>query len=455
MKRRTLNTSDSPQILVETRGDLTLSGWDQATVSAETDIADELVMEQSGNAVTITGDRINLRVPQGATCIVQSCGGQATLGRITGTISLGNVGGSLILDALGGPAAPVSVDTVGGEFSAHDINGPLTVQLVGGHAVVADVAGPCTLEQIGGHLELSNVQAGISAQVGGHASLSFDPTPDATYSVKAGGNIVCALPDGANADLLMESPVFKAMGGETVRRITLGEGGPTVHLEASGAIRVTHPDVPTADGWQVDVTNEEVEQNEQNEQTDPHGQDTGIDVDIDLDFEELGAMAESFATDLAAKLTVKLGVLSERLPRVLASAGLSNEEVEELSRQVQESTQRAAEKAQAKALRAAEKATHKAERRIAKARRKAERATERSAQARVRMGHARPASPPRPGGHAGAAASAPATPVTPIPPIAPVTEEERLTILRMLQAGKISVAEAESLLAALEGKIPA
>ena len=43
-------------------------------------------------------------------------------------------------------------------------------------------------------------------------------------------------------------------------------------------------------------------------------------------------------------------------------------------------------------------------------------------------------------------------PVPPRPPAEPVTDEERLTILKMLQDKKISLQDAEKLLSALEGK---
>ena len=52
----------------------------------------------------------------------------------------------------------------------------------------------------------------------------------------------------------------------------------------------------------------------------------------------------------------------------------------------------------------------------------------------------------------------PIPPVPPVPPAPPapladpVSEEERLMILRMLEQKKISLAEAETLLSALEGK---
>jgi len=44
------------------------------------------------------------------------------------------------------------------------------------------------------------------------------------------------------------------------------------------------------------------------------------------------------------------------------------------------------------------------------------------------------------------------TPHGPVEAAAPVSDDERLTVLKMLQQKKISIEEAEKLLAALEGK---
>lgn len=442
MKRRTLNTGDAPKVVVEAKKDLTISGWAQSAVTVETGVDAELVMEQNGNVITIVGDKMHLQMPHGATCLVESCGGQAILRQLVGPISLGSVGGGLILESVGGPDAPVHVESVGGEFSADEVGGLLTVQLVGGHAVVTDVTGPCVLDQVGGHLELSRMGAGFRAEVGGNASLDFSPVPGASYSVEAGGSILCALPDDANAELSMESPVFAGKGGSGGRGVLLGEGGSTIRLEAGGAIRLNYAGTLPAGA-------------ETGEDDDNHGfgpdfeADFGpdFDMDIDLDLEEFGILAESFATDLTAKITAKLGILSERLPGMLSSAGLSGQEVDEISRKVRDATLRTAERAQAQAQRAADKATRKAERKLAKARRQMDRES-------FRSGVARPSSPPRPtppprpsaapGIFDGPGASA-------APKPAPVSAEERMMILRMLDERKISVAQAEELLAAMGG----
>ncbi len=438
MKRRTLNTSDAPKVVVEVKRNLTISGWAQSAVTVETDVSAELVMEQNGNVVTIVGDNIHVQLPHAATCIVESCGGQAILRQLAGAISLGSVGGSLILEAVGGPDAPVHVESVGGEFSADEVGGALVVQLVGGHAVVTDVAGACVLDQVGGHLELNRIGAGFRAEVGGNASLDFTPAPGESYSVEAGGSILCTLPDDANAELSMESPVFAAKGGDDGRRIVLGEGGATIRLEAGGAIRLNHPGVSDASTGPTLRARINLDDGESE------------DMDFELDFEEFGILAESFATDLTAKITAKLGMLSERLPGMLFSAGLSGQEVDDISRKVQEATQRAAEKAQSQAHRAAEKATRKAERKLAKARRKMERETHRARVVRPPRPPIPPRAPVAP--TAGSAAAGLKSDFVPGPKSTPVSEEERILILRMLAEKKISVAQAEDLLVALDGR---
>lgn len=435
MKRRTLNTSDSPKIVIEVKRDLIVTGWEQSAVTVETDVAAELMMEQNGNVITIVGDKIHVQVPFAATCIVESCGKQAILRQLTGPISLGSVGGSLILESVGGPNAPVNVESVGGELSADQVGGSLTVQLVGGHAVVTDVAGPCVLDQIGGHLELSRVGAGFRAEVGGNASLDFTPLPGKSYSVEAGGSILCALPDEANAELSMESPAFAGKDGASGRGVVLGAGGSTIRLEAGGAIRLNQPTMRPAH-----ATADEVRTH--GDPADPALDDgDGEGFDFDFDLEEFGVLAESFATDLTAKITAKLGLLSDRLPGMLSSAGLSGQEIDDISRQVQEATHRAADKAQAQAQRAADKAIRKADRKLAKARRRMERESFRSGVAY----RPTPPSAPRP----------PVAPSSPTPQAAPppssVSQEERMLILRMLEERKISVAQAEELLAAMDG----
>jgi hypothetical protein len=110
--------------------------------------------------------------------------------------------------------------------------------------------------------------------------------------------------------------------------------------------------------------------------------------------------------------------------------GLSEEQRQRILEQARRSGERATEKAQEQARRAQEKLERKleaAKRRSEMKDRHAERRSRRSFNVEIGVQTAEPASEP-------------------------VSDEERLTILRMLEQKKISLAEADALLDALEGK---
>ena len=117
----------------------------------------------------------------------------------------------------------------------------------------------------------------------------------------------------------------------------------------------------------------------------------------------------------------------EMLSARLDSAGLSPEKAERIEKRAQEKIRRAQEKL-ARRLTSEQKKTER------KARTAAARARRRSKGRR----------------HTWSFRTSPVAPAAPAGD--PVSEEERLMILRMLEQKKISLAEADQLLAALEGK---
>jgi hypothetical protein len=128
-----------------------------------------------------------------------------------------------------------------------------------------------------------------------------------------------------------------------------------------------------------------------------------------------------------------MATLNEQLSRLsetIGKSGLSEADAERIARRAREASERATARAQEKIARAQERLARKME----AASRKAEQRGRASAGRSV---HAYPW-PPQP----------------PNPPEAkePVSDEERLMILRMLEQKKITLEEAENLLAALEGK---
>lgn len=180
---------------------------------------------------------------------------------------------------------------------------------------------------------------------------------------------------------------------------------------------------------------------------------------------EFAGRMESHLGDMAGQLHDRLSHVSATLPEVLVAAGLSEEEAARISGHIRQVGERATERAH----RHAERAARAVERQVEAAHRQAE-AAQRKAEAFSRRATVRVEAHRGPGGHGGHAGHAghatpgerPATKKwvfrsddrAPEPPREPVSAEERMMVLRMLEQGKISAAEAERLLAAMAGRAP-
>jgi flagellar motility protein MotE (MotC chaperone) len=122
--------------------------------------------------------------------------------------------------------------------------------------------------------------------------------------------------------------------------------------------------------------------------------------------------------------------------------GISSDMHERISRRIEEATRRAL-----KASVRTQEQSERVQRRVEAAMRRAEEKMRSAERRTMHMGISV--------GRWGVNINRPVPPVPPTPPAPPsepVTDEERLTILKLLQEKKISLQEAEKLLAALEGR---
>ena len=208
--------------------------------------------------------------------------------------------------------------------------------------------------------------------------------------------------------------------------MTLGSGGAAVALRAGGDV--------TLAGLAVDP-----------EAMGEFGEHFG---------DDFGVMAEEFATQIESQIETQMAdfekQMAERLSGIDFGAGrINTEQIASKARQAAERVERATRQKAEAAKRRVEAAQRKAEQHAEHAQRLAEAAHQRS----QRRGPGAfgfgfgptPPTPPRP--------PSPSRPFSPAAPASEaVSEEERMVILRMLEQGKISVGQAETLLAALENK---
>lgn len=452
MEQLILATSETPEIIVEyIKGDLRLTGWERNEFSAEAADRRTLAADQQGERLTFRAEGdCSLRVPRRARLSFATIGGDARLKNLEGETEITRVSGDLELRKTG----PMRVGQVGGDLSAKKIQGAFTVDKVSADASVRGVAGDFTANTIGTDLYLRDV-SGVARvnTVGADVVLNLAFAPNVEYRFTAGGDVLCRVRPDQSARFTLQAKgdiqvdAFGTIEGSANQKIvTLGDGAAQVWLTAGGDITLSTISAdPEAMG--------------------EFGEHFG---------DEFGVMAEEFAaqieTQIVSQIETQMADFERQLEEKLgALEGLAGSSVN--AERIAERARRAAERASEIARRKAEAMQRKAERDAERARRDAERA-QRDAERGKRGTHAghpatgvlqfgkhkfnfdfppRPPAPPRPPS-APSAPRAPSAPSAPKPPVDPVSDEERMTILKMVEQGKITVVEAEKLLAAMEGK---
>ena len=439
MDQIVLEVPDNIVILVENiGGDLRLSGWDQNQFVAESDDDRSLHVQKDDEQLVVrAGADCRLRVPRSARLTLQSVGGDARAKSLEAVLTIGQVGGDLSLRQVG----PTEVGRVGGDLKAKKINGHLRLGTVGGDVQASSVEGPVQAQKIGSDLYLRDIQGGLDVRAGGDVALNLNFLPGQEYVIRAGSDLTCRLP--ADADVQLDISAggdieVDVLGAQIVgqprrRTVTLGAGTAPVVLQAGGDVSIVG--LAADPGAMGDF-----------------GEQFGDDFSV---------MAEEFAVQIETQIESQIEaimpdidkLLAERLSQFQLQFGAGSVKAEELA----ERARHAAERVEETKARAADKIRRKAEQAVRQVERERERARHRAEHAaRHQSEHAknvrqawafapRPPVPPTP-------PVPPRPPMPPAPPLDPVTDEERLVILRMVEQGKISVADAEKLLAALENR---
>lgn len=347
---------------------------------------------------------------------VQSCAGDLAAKEIQGPVEVESVAGNATLTNIQGPLA---LTAVSGDLVAREIAGPATVETVQGNASLAQILGPVQVESCAGDLSVRGATGSVDARAGGNAGLRLQLPAGGHCRVRAGGDISCRVPPQVNAQVRLVSRAndirVKRLGVDPERRqgsaeFSLGSGEGVIDLEAGGSISLVGKIEETPE-FQFGPFNVEMDAEAQREMV-----------------ERTGEWIQQFTEQVESQMEA----LSAQLDARLAQLGTGDEIATRVQAKVQQAMRKAEDKIAA-AVRQAEQRARAAEREAARMER------------RQHMGYGYP-TPPTP----------PTPPVPPVPPraqrakSAPVSDEERMVILRMVEEGKISVEQAEKLLAALD-----
>jgi hypothetical protein len=338
--------------------------------------------------------------------------GTATLKDVE-TADLQNVRGNLIAKAVGRLRASL----VGGTLQAKGIRGPVEAEQVGGNATLKGIEGTVTLEQVAGNLVAKGLAGGARVpKIGGNLMLNGALGQGRTYQFNARGNATLRLEEGSSAHMtlraggMIQSSVALAdelREGNTLTG-TMGDGGAEVVIEARGNILLA-----TAEpGIRIEL-----------------GEEISRQVEESLAAIDLGAIGAQASEELNAAMS--------RLQVKLESV-----DWDRIGVQTQQAIQQAMEHMQ----RDMDRAVEKAERHQERLQRRLEREALRRERAELRRQRAE--------GRRHAvevtvdewAADEAEEDYGPGPDL----DEERLTVLRMVERGQITPEEGEMLLDALQ-----
>ena len=396
-------------------------------VRVKTGSPNDITFEQTDEKIHINcpGD-CKISVPRQARLRILRLNGNGTIKAVEGELEVQTVNGEFELRSTG----PASIQLVRGNLEAKNILGSLEVKQVDGNLVIRDVQGDFVAGKVNGNLVLDDVDGSVNAHVNGNATLRLDPAPGEDYEVDANGNITCSLASDASAQLEVTRAggrVIVALAGVADSRsstapysLTLGDGDARIVFSAGGNVFL-NSQAPDWNGMP--------------------------EMEFGADF---GSSAGMFADQITRQIESQMHMLEQQLTSQLAnlsvtlgSAGMTSEQIERIQERARQAGERVSARAQEKINQAQERLEHK----LAQVQRHAERQA-RVAEARARAAQERAHHRE----HRAWRGMGPEPPTPPAPPQEPVREEERLVILRMLQDKKISLQEAESLLAALEGR---
>lgn len=309
--------------------------------------------------------------------------------------------------------AVLKIATVGGDAKVKNVEGSISIERVGGDLTLRQVGG-VSVGRVGGDLSAKKVLGSLSAEmIGGDLSarsvdgdVSAKTMADLYLRDVSGGIRATASGDVVLSVGFVVGRVYEVQAsGDVVLRVPPNTSAKFV-LQSAGDISV---DLAAA-GVEGNSLQKVVTVGEGAAQVTVKA--TG-DVSLTTQATDPDAMG-----DFGDHLGREFGVMAE-----------------EFAARARAAAERAADTARRKG----EAARRRAEAKIESAQRRAERMSERAERTRRKTGSfvlrfdaAHPGQPPA-------------------PPVPPVSDEERLAVLKMLEQGKITVAQAEKLLAALEG----
>jgi len=229
-----------PISIRQVAGNLTVTGV-QAPLHVD-QVRGNLALSE-GQEVSLAEVSGNLTAAQlSALRVMGTVYGDANL-QTCGRLDLQNVRGNLRVNSAG----EARVSRVGGNLHAQGCEGALSVERIGGNAMMEGIGGACRLDSVAGNLVAKDLKGGAHVErIGGNLAVNGSLGRGRTYHFRADGNATLRLGESPGAHLNLKGqgslassiPLTDSEREGATWTGTFGEGGCEVVIEAGGNVLV-------------------------------------------------------------------------------------------------------------------------------------------------------------------------------------------------------------------------
>jgi hypothetical protein len=296
MLERRIQIEEGSQLMLEDMaGDVTLMGWDEADVLVRFPDGGEegITIEATEQGPALSAQvPCEVKVPRSVAVVVRQVAGNLKADgvdglnteQVRGNLKLSGAGDVVVAEVYGNlkayetgplrvvgtvygnaelrgvPAADVQnirgnlsatalgrlrASRIGANLKAQKIDGALAVDQVGGNALLGEIAGPLTIDKVAGNLVAKDLAGGARLdRIGGNLVWTGGLGGGHTYHLRVDGNATLRFDEGAGAHVM-----FRAGGklhssleladleeGDSTLQGTLGDGGAEILVEARGNV---------------------------------------------------------------------------------------------------------------------------------------------------------------------------------------------------------------------------
>lgn len=133
-----------------------------------------------------------------------------TIKSVKGNFSLNRVSGELSIGEIMGAAnisnvINLSVKTINGSANIANVDDLLSIKAVHGNLSLKDVFGKTIITQCSGNISVSGISGGFELKTSGNTILNIDPDPVKDYKVTSTGNIFCQVPANTGFEAKLNS----------------------------------------------------------------------------------------------------------------------------------------------------------------------------------------------------------------------------------------------------------